>query len=87
MHSLSIRSAKNFRSSGRSLSSALKMPVDAMWTMRNGYALCTRAGLARLAEAAVRPLDRRECPVQLFDFRDMERAIEAARELIFQSLA
>lgn len=30
---------------GTALSTALGMPVEALWTMRNGYALCTRAGL------------------------------------------
>jgi hypothetical protein len=30
---------------GKALSKALKLPVAALWTMQNGYALCTRAGL------------------------------------------
>ena len=30
---------------GSTLSAALAQPVDALWAMRNGYALCTRAGL------------------------------------------
>jgi hypothetical protein len=35
---------------GEALSSALHQPVEALWKMRNGYALCTRAGLDRVAE-------------------------------------
>ena len=30
---------------GQILSEALKQPVEALWEMRNGYALCTRPGL------------------------------------------
>jgi hypothetical protein len=30
---------------GKVLSAALKMPVQELWQMQNGYALCTRAGL------------------------------------------
>jgi hypothetical protein len=41
---------------GHALSSALGRPVDALWTMRNGYALCTEEGLnaitALLADAS-----------------------------------
>ena len=35
---------------GEALSSALNQPVKALWTMQNGYALCTRAGLHAIAE-------------------------------------
>jgi hypothetical protein len=28
----------------------LRQPVEALWQMRNGYALCTRAGLDRITE-------------------------------------
>ena len=34
---------------GAALSEALGQPVDALWTMRNGYVLCTRAGLDAIA--------------------------------------
>jgi hypothetical protein len=34
---------------GKALSSALDKPVDALWDMQNGYALCTRAGLDAIA--------------------------------------
>jgi hypothetical protein len=34
---------------GANLSTALDLPVDALWSMRNGYALCTRAGLDAIA--------------------------------------
>lgn len=35
---------------GATLSTALDLPVDALWSMRNGYALCTRAGLDAIAD-------------------------------------
>ena len=34
---------------GRALSAALRMPVSALWSMRNGYALGSRAGLEAIA--------------------------------------
>lgn len=34
---------------GRALSARLGRPVDELWTMRNGYALCTREGLDAIA--------------------------------------
>jgi hypothetical protein len=35
---------------GIALSQALGQPVDALWEMRNGYALCSRAGLDDIAK-------------------------------------
>jgi hypothetical protein len=35
---------------GEALSEALNQPVEALWDMQNGYALCTRAGLDVIAE-------------------------------------
>ena len=35
---------------GEALSGALNQPVNALWRMQNGYALCTRAGLDAIAE-------------------------------------
>ena len=35
---------------GVALSKRLGMPVDALWTMRNGYALCTHTGLDKIAD-------------------------------------
>ncbi len=35
---------------GEALGEALNQPVEALWTMQNGYALCTRAGLDAIAE-------------------------------------
>jgi len=35
---------------GTALSTTLNLPIDALWTMRNGYALCTERGLALVAE-------------------------------------
>jgi hypothetical protein len=42
---------------GVSLSAALGHPVEALWEMRNGYALCSRAGLDEIAKhiRAARP--------------------------------
>lgn len=34
---------------GLSLSAQLKLPLDALWSMRNGYALCTRQGLEAIS--------------------------------------
>jgi hypothetical protein len=35
---------------GKALGKALNQPVEALWGMRNGYALCTLAGLEAIAE-------------------------------------
>jgi hypothetical protein len=35
---------------GTALSGALKQPVDSLWNMQNGYALCTRNGLDAVAK-------------------------------------
>jgi hypothetical protein len=35
---------------GETLGGALNLPVRALWSMQNGYALCTRAGLDAIAE-------------------------------------
>jgi protein-tyrosine phosphatase len=35
---------------GEALSGALNLPVSALWSMQNGYALCTLAGLDAIAE-------------------------------------
>jgi hypothetical protein len=42
---------------GEALAAALNKPVEALWLMANGYALCTRAGLDAIAEhlAEIRP--------------------------------
>jgi len=42
---------------GAALGAALGQPVGALWTMRNGYALCSQAGLAAIADhlAALTP--------------------------------
>ena len=32
---------------GAALGKALSLPVESLWTMRNGYALCTRAASTR----------------------------------------
>src|SRR6202790_3373653 len=35
---------------GEALGEALNKPVEALWSMQNGYALCNRAGLDAIAE-------------------------------------
>jgi hypothetical protein len=35
---------------GAALGGALDRPVESLWTMRNGYALCTRAGLDAITD-------------------------------------
>jgi hypothetical protein len=35
---------------GEALSAALDKPVDALWEMLNGYALCTRTGLDAITQ-------------------------------------
>lgn len=42
---------------GEALSEALGKPIDAFWQMRNGYALCNRAGLEAISAylASLRP--------------------------------
>jgi hypothetical protein len=35
---------------GETLSDALNQPVKSLWTMQNGYALCSRAGLDAIAQ-------------------------------------
>jgi hypothetical protein len=41
---------------GEALGAALDKPVDALWEMQNGYALCTRAGLDAITQhLALRP--------------------------------
>ena len=35
---------------GEALGEALNQPVEALWSMKNGYALCTRAGLDAIAD-------------------------------------
>jgi hypothetical protein len=35
---------------GEALAKDLNQPVEALWSMRNGYALCTRTGLDAIAE-------------------------------------
>jgi hypothetical protein len=40
---------------GRTLASALNQPINALWEMKNGYALCTCAGLNSIAEHLIPP--------------------------------
>jgi hypothetical protein len=35
---------------GRTLAAALRQPINTLWEMKNGYALCTRAGLDSITE-------------------------------------
>lgn len=49
MGQTSERQLDGLREVGAALSEALGVPVDALWSMRNGYALCTRAGLESIS--------------------------------------
>jgi hypothetical protein len=42
---------------GEALGEVLNKPIEALWSMQNGYALCARAGLDAIAEhlGALRP--------------------------------
>jgi hypothetical protein len=42
---------------GAALSSELGRPVDALWTMKNGYALCTEDGLSAIADLLANAAD------------------------------
>jgi hypothetical protein len=44
------RQLDGLKSLGVALSAALDTPVEALWKMRNGYALCTEAGLDQIAK-------------------------------------
>jgi hypothetical protein len=44
---------------GEALASAVECPIEALWEMRNGYALCSREGLDAIADH-LRGLDARE---------------------------
>jgi hypothetical protein len=35
---------------GKTLAAALNLPINALWEMKNGYALCTRSGLNSIGE-------------------------------------
>ena len=52
-----IRQLDGLADLGQALSTALNKPVDALWEMRNGYALCSRAGLDAITQhlLALRP--------------------------------
>jgi hypothetical protein len=61
---------------GETLSRALNQPVEALWRMQNGYALCTRAALDAIAEhlAALQPhqLDALRGKLNIGIHRDVE---------------
>jgi hypothetical protein len=61
---------------GDALSRALNQPVEALWRMQNGYALCTQAGLDAIAEhlAALQPrqLDALRGKLSIGIHRDVE---------------
>lgn len=45
----SARQLDGLTAVGHALSAALGMPVDTLWSMRNGYAMCSRPGLEAIA--------------------------------------
>ena len=68
---------------GAALGAALNQPVEALWSMQNGYALCTRAGLdaiaKHLAELQPEPLDSLRGKLSIGVHRDVE-VTDSARE-------
>lgn len=50
---------------GRALSAKLGLPVDELWSMQNGYALCTPRGLAVIADVLSDDAERDEVRRQL----------------------
>ena len=61
---------------GAALAAALDQPMDALWAMRNGYALCTQQGLAAIA-GHLRDLgeparDELRCLLRMGVHRDVE---------------
>jgi hypothetical protein len=61
---------------GAALGDALNQPVEALWSMQNGYALCTRAGLDAIAkhlgELQPEPLDSLRGKLSIGVHRDAE---------------
>jgi hypothetical protein len=53
---------------GEALGETLNKPVEALWSMQNGYALCTRTGLDAIAEhlGALRPFLAARPPLRKF---------------------
>ncbi len=76
---------------GEALGSALKKPVGALWSMQNGYALCTRVGLDAIAEhlGALQPeqIDILRGKLRIGIHRDVEvtDAQEEHRPLVSQA--
>jgi hypothetical protein len=75
---------------GKALSGVLKLPVAALWTMQNGYALCTRAGLDSIT-GYLSSLDAEEAAIlggklRIGLHRDVE-ATEAAKDRLLVSQA
>jgi hypothetical protein len=61
---------------GAALGAALNQPVEALWSMQNGYARCTRAGLDAIAkhltELQPEPLDDLRGKLSIGVHRDVE---------------
>jgi hypothetical protein len=61
---------------GVALGAVLNQPVEALWSMQNGYALCTRVGLdaiaKHLAELQPEPLDSLRGKLSIGVHRDVE---------------
>ena len=76
---------------GHALGAALGMPVDALWSMRNGYALCTRSGLdtinKHLAGLDEEAMDRLRGALRIGIHRDVEVTDDAHYQSIRVSQA
>jgi protein-tyrosine phosphatase len=61
---------------GKALSTALGEPVSSLWTMQNGYALCSAGGLAaissHLAQASDNEIDALRCALRIGLHSDVE---------------
>ena len=61
---------------GAALSKALGLPIESLWTMRNGYALCTHAGLdaikGHLASLTAEETDALRVTLRIGVHRDVE---------------
>ncbi len=76
---------------GRALSQALDQPVESLWTMRNGYALCSRTGLdsisRHLTSLTATDVDRLRGLLRIGVHRDVEvtDADAAVRPVVSQA--
>jgi hypothetical protein len=74
---------------GRTLATALNQPVSTLWDMKNGYALCTRAGLNSIADhlssLAAEELDILRGKLRVGIHQDVEVTESERRPLVSQA--